>query len=293
MKLLKYFLVVILVQTLLSGQGRHRGPKWNTFSNIKIENISFEKFTDKNYVLSAIKYSSKALKYADNKFKRDRKVVLKAVDYFGDAIFYADEKFRDDKEIMLTAISNQRYDNYASCGKQANYLRRKASERHGLLFKIASSRLQNDKEVILTAINANPLVIQFIPELLRNNIEIVNVALKKYDNNTCYSFGLSASDINIFEYIDKKFSKDRILIENAISSGCLLKHMDISLKNDKKFIMKLLKKDPRLFYWLSEENKNVKEFALIAVAYNVYYFRKLGEKLQKDRDILRIYKEQK
>lgn len=176
MRLLKYFLVAILVQVLLFGQGRYSGPRWNTFSNIKIENISSEKFTDKNYVLSAIKYSSKALKYADDKFKRDREVVLKAVGYFGDAIFYADEKFRDNKEIMLTAISNQGYDNYASCGKQAYSLRHKALERHGLLFKIASSRLRNDKEVILAAINANPLVIQYVPKILKNNIEIIKVA---------------------------------------------------------------------------------------------------------------------
>lgn len=69
--------------------------------------------------------------------------------------------------------------------------------------------------------------------------------------------------------------------------------MDISLKDDKNFVMKLLKKDPRFFYWLSEKNKNVKEFALIAVAYKASYFRSLGEKLQKDKDILHIYKEQK
>ena len=291
MRLLKYFLVVMLLQTFLFGAGRLHGSIWNTFSNIEIENVLSEKWKDKTYVLSAIKYSSKALKYADNKFKINREVVLKAVGYFGDSILYADKKFRDDKKVMLTAISNQGYESYASCGKQAYGLRRKASERHGLLFKIASPRLRKDKEVILAAINANPLVIRYVPKILKNNIEIVKVALKQYAKNRCYSFELDTSDTNIFEYIDKKFSKDRTLIEDI--SGCLLKHMDISLQDDKVFIMKLLKKDPRLFYYLSEKNKNVKEFALIAVTYKVVYFYHLGEKLQKDKDILSIYKEQK
>lgn len=293
MRLLKYLLVVILLQTFLFGAGRLHGPIWNTFSNIEIENVLSEKWKDKTYVLSAIKYSSKALKYADNKFKIDREVVLKAVGYFGDSILYADKKFRDDKKVMLTAISNQGYENYAYCGKQDYSLRHKAAERNGLLFKIASPRLRNDKEVILTAINANPLVIQYVPKILKNNIEIIKVALKQYDKNGCYSFGLNTRDINIFEYIDKKFSKDRTLIEDISVSGCLLKHMDISLQDDKVFIMKLLKKDPRLFYYLSDKNKNVKEFALIAVTYKVVYFYHLGEKLQKDKDILSIYKEQK
>lgn len=139
---------------------------------------------------------------------RDNKeIMLAAINENGSAFKYASERMRSDKELLNLALERYSYD---------------------YPLEYASLALQNDKEIILKAMNKNSENIKFASPEIRNDPEVVMKAIKSNGSNFKYisdelknnkDFILSAllENTNIYSYIPKSqkenttSSKDLIL----------------------------------------------------------------------------------
>jgi hypothetical protein len=106
-------------------------------------------------VLAAVKRNGGALKYAADKFKKDRKIVLTAVEQNGLALEYAD-KFKEDRKIVLAAV-----------------------KRNGLALKYAADKFKKDREIVLVAVKQDGRVFECADDILKKDkafiIQLLNV----------------------------------------------------------------------------------------------------------------------
>ena len=139
---------------------------------------------------------------------RDNKeVMLAAINENGSAFKYGSERMRSDKELLNLALERYSYD---------------------FPLEYASPALQNDKEIILKAMNKNSENIKFASPEIRNDPEVVMESIKSNGSNFKYAsyelknnkdFILSAllENTNIYSYIPESqkenttSSKDLIL----------------------------------------------------------------------------------
>ena len=88
-----------------------------------------KKWSDREFVLEAVRWNGYVLKYASEDLRADRDVVLEAVRQHGHALEYASDELRADREVVLDAV-----------------------RKNGLALWDASDELRADREVVLEAI---------------------------------------------------------------------------------------------------------------------------------------------
>ncbi len=114
---------------------------YNPYSEI-IEsetNTKMTDYTNKSAVLKAVQKDGCLLENADPSLKLDPDVVLAAVSQNCFALNYADKKFKSDKQFILTALDH--------C--------------NGWILSYLSSKLIEDKEIVLKAIAKDPCAIYY------------------------------------------------------------------------------------------------------------------------------------
>lgn len=121
-------------------------------------------WNNKEKVLEAVKNDGYSLQYASDELKNDKEVVLTAVKQNGNILEYLPYKYKNDYEIVLEAIKSD-----------------------GDSIQFASKNMKDDKSLVLKAIkNGNPYIIDCFSSRLRNDKEIVIEALKKDKMAFCY-----------------------------------------------------------------------------------------------------------
>ena len=143
-------------------------------------------WSDRDFVLAAVKQDGDALKYAAASLKKDKGIVLAAVKRgtlsgFSLAFWYADASLRRDKEFVLAAVKED--------GSALEYAHKKlkrnrkivltAIEQDGTALRYAAASLRRDKKIVLTAVKQNGWALQYAAASLRRDKKILLAAVKQ------------------------------------------------------------------------------------------------------------------
>ena len=122
---------------------------------------------------------------------RDNKeIMLAAINENGSAFKYASERMRSDKELLNLALERYSYDyplEYASLALQNDKeIILKAMNKNSENIKFASPEIRNDPEVVMKAIKSNGSNFKYISDELKNNKDFILSAL--LENTNIYSY---------------------------------------------------------------------------------------------------------
>lgn len=133
----------------------------------------------------------------------------------------------------------------------------------------ASTSLKNDREIVMTAIRKDPYGLQYASQELRNDKEIAILAIK----NGSYAIS----------FLSEELRNDRYLAFIAMKrSEQALQFLHKSLRNDKRFAVKAVKKYGYMFFHVSERLQNHRKIVLASILENDNSY------LPKNKDILYI-----
>jgi hypothetical protein len=184
---------------------------------------------DKNVLLEKLKFDGLYLKNAYYKLRADKEVVLAAVRENGTALKYAHPNLKDDKEVVLESVKGH------------------SRRRNG--FKFASERLKNNKEIVLLAISIGEIPIFDIPEIFREDKDIMRFVLTNYPEMLNNSSPVIKDD------------KDLVLIV-VKNSGFCLKYTNARLKDDEEVVRAAVRENEYALRFASERLNLNKKFIL-------------------------------
>jgi len=124
-----------------------------------------------------------------------------------------------------------------------------AVKRKGWAFIYASDRLKDDKDMILEALKYSPDVYQYASERLQNDKEVALEVLRKN----------SLSSAVILKFNDDK----DIMLEGVSKLGSLLRFASDRLKDDRDVVLAALRNNPFTFVYASERLQKDKELKKI------------------------------
>lgn len=123
-------------------------------------------------------------------------------------------------------------------------------EQDGMALQYASERLQNDPDVVMTAVKQNGRAIQWASDRLKNNFAVSCCAVTQ--------------------------------------TGYALQFVSDELRNNKDVVMMAVKQDGRAIQWASDKLKNDPNVVLEAVARTRDALRFVGNKLRYDPDVVAV-----
>ena len=80
-------------------------------------------------------------------------------------------------------------------------------------------------------------------------------------------------------------------INNTYTNNWFFPLIDDKLKNDREFVLEVIKGNADMFRYISDDLKNDREFVLEAVKINPLVFKYLSNDLKNDREIILKFKE--
>lgn len=178
---------------------------------------------NEDIVSLAVSINGLILRYVSPRLKMDRNIVKKAIHENGLALLFADH-FLDDKEMVLKAldhfyhVSKPRYEESFSTWHSINIRQ---------LWKQISPRLQNDKEVVLKAVEKSGILFRFIHKTLQEDKQVLEKALETY--------------------------------------GLALKYTSLHFQGDQQIVMKAIQQNPRSILYASpllRENKEIMKYII-------------------------------
>lgn len=204
---------------------------------------------DTDVVLQAVVMNDEAITYIGDTLKNNREFFKSLAELCGTVLLYDEgEAFRDDKEIVLKAIETS--PDVTQC---------------------ISDRLKDDEEVMLLAATRGP-GLEFASDRLKNDEEFIKKLYSEsyYDlEPLCYILMNTGCKLKS----NSKFMLS--LVEKYGSFLPVLKFIDKDIVDYKKIAKEALIKDINSMKYLKEELKNDKDFILdilkdIQMNYNVY-----------------------
>ena len=230
-------------------------------------------------------------------FLDNKELALKAVEQEPYSLKYFSDALKDDEEVVKKAIS-QWYMNYNFKDINGNPLKCWS----GTAIKYASPRLQKKEDVILLAAkeadwrlwNALPCKIGEFPvdDELYFKAVILNphlyISPRSFKDNKEFALKVCGVNGEALKDFSNEIKKDKDVIGVAVKNDAFhaFKYMAEELKQDKKFILSLIKINTVAFRFCNEELKNNKKFVMAAIKENVQVFNELSEELKKDSEIL-------
>lgn len=171
----------------------------------------------------------------------------------------------------------------------------KAVKQNGYYLKNVCPELQNDKEVVLEALNEDDLgAFEYASPELRDNKEIVLEAVKLFGGNLEFASKKLQSDKEVvleaikewggaIRYASPEFQNDKLIALKAVKQdGWSLEGVSSKLQNDKEVVLAAVKQNVEAFQYAGSELRNDKEFVLGIVEQNVDILEYVGPELQND-----------
>jgi len=153
-------------------------------------------------------------------------------------------------------------------------------EHHPEAFILLSDSLQNDKDFILQALSKKHNIYNYLNETFRNQREIIILALNETDLE---------GEILVLLSDTIKDNKDLLLAAIKKSTyGSAFEYFPTSYKNNKEFLIEVLKLNGQVLRLLSENFKNDIELVLIAVQSSNDVLQYASEALKQDAELLKI-----
>ena len=153
-------------------------------------------------------------------------------------------------------------------------------ENHPEAFSLLSDSLQNDKDFILQALSKKLNIYNYLNETFRNQLEIIILALYETDLE---------GEILVLLSDTIKDNKDLLLAAIKKSTyGSAFEYFPTSYKNDRDFLLEVLKLNGQVLRMLTENFKNDRELVLLAVQSTNDVLQYASEFLKQDAELLKI-----
>lgn len=191
-----------------------------------------------------------------------------------------DEKYRADEELIAIAIENEEsaFKHITDELKNDRDYVFSMIKKNGRLLEYANKTFKKDREIVLAAIDDVAYALDYAHSSLKKEKEVVFHAIKKTPSALEYADESLQSDEEILLYV----------IEYDVRS---FKYASESVIGNEDIILALVKKDPQ---YLGIEPlyryKKDKAFILKVLEDTPRAFNYLSKKMQKDEDILNVYK---
>ncbi|KTD06518.1 hypothetical protein Lgra_3295 [Legionella gratiana] len=218
--------------------------------------LSEKQKNDFDFMLEAVKANGLVLKEVGEKLhhhKRFKELVICAVQQNARAIEYVDTELRNDPDLMYNLWGTSKGGGLT----------------HAMIIQyggpdVRNNELFSDKEFINVAVRQNGLVLEFLPKY-QNDPDIVKIAVQQ--NGLALKF-TTLRDISIvfpalkqnglsLRFAGKVFQDDEEAVTLATTSNPkAILFASEKLRNNESFILKLIKKNPRISKYIPSEMKN-------------------------------------
>ena len=254
--------------------------------------IPKEFWSDKDFVLEAVKKNGSNIDYADLILKNNKEIAISAIKQDSFAIDYIGEEIKKDRDVLLEIIAQKGADS----------------------IKLLDEKYKSDKELILKLLNCKknsflsslddgeePDPIKFMSEEFLKDEQILDAAIQnewlkldKVDSQLITKNIAKTAMIKTenFDKLEDKFKNDPDVIlealknENTWGDSEIFKKMDVSLKTNKEFLIKAVNINGIIFNQISDDLKKDKDIVLSAVSKNGFILDKIDKSFTKDRNIV-------
>ena len=256
------------------------------------QKIPKEFWSDKDFVLKAVKKKGSSIDYADASLKNDKEIVISAIrqdsfaiDYIGDdikkdkdvlleiiaqkgadSIKLIDEKYKSDKEVILKLLH---------C-KKDTLLLSLDGEKESDPIKFMSEEFLKDEQILEAALQNQWLELDKVDsQLITKNI--AKAAMKKKEN---------------FDKLEDKFKNDPDIVlealknENTWGDSEIFKKLNGGLKSNKEFLIKAVNIIDGIIDQISDDLKKDKDIVLSAVSKNGFALNKIDKSFTKDKTVV-------
>lgn len=232
---------------------------------------------DRNFVLSSVKINGTGLEFVPN-YHNDREVVEAAITNYGPAIRFADKELQ--KSLALLALENN----------------------PELTIQSICSTIKNDLDFCIKAIEKKPEIFPYLPEEIRNLIDVAKIAVSLRPDNYLYLNEISKQikeiafaaikdndcSANVFLKLDNPgFLTDPEFVSEY--AQCY-EFAVYKLKNNPLFDIdmakKAIKKHPQAFRYLKDDWKNNPELILFALSLDGTVFDVLDPVCHGDKEMI-------
>ena len=275
--------------------------EWHLFELSKFDLGAFPYQNNvKKYVLAAVKYNGRLLRYAGPLMREDREVVMQAVKQDGWALASAAEAFKSDRTVVLEAVKQ----NGLALKESSDDLKADrpivlaAVNQNGNALEYASKELRKDKEIVVAAIKQTGDALQYADELYKNDREVGLLALQKMSRFSYEEFSeilkrsreftvVAVAQKGEFFKFATYFQEDEEIALIAIQQDAAAFHFCTShLKQNGDFILKALQKNGLVLQCTSPSCQADKAMVLAAVQQNGDALRFASEELRDDKAII-------
>lgn len=146
---------------------------------------------------------------------------------------------------------------------------------NGILLKYVSEELRNNIEIVKLAISQNVFALEFASEELRNNIEVIKFAVSQ----TCFALQFASEELrNNIEVVKLAISQD----------GITLKYASEELRNNIEVVKLAVSKSEYAFRFASEELRNNIEVVKLAVSQDGCALNFASEELRNNIEVVKL-----
>ena len=247
---------------------------------IKNENV----LDDKKLFLKLVKENGYNFQFASPRLRKDRELLETSMGRDSKSFEFTDESLKRNRAYVLSLIQDGHYI-YLYINKKF-YADREITllsvKQHGNYLKLASQALRNDKELVLAAIQENGNALEYASDRLKKDEFTVYAALKHK-----YSRAIEHADISL------KNNRNFILQAVKINPNSLT-FASKALKKDKSIVWEALKGNPSTLIYADKsllDDKRLVMFYIINMqAPNANYshklFKKIDVNLLNDEDVI-------
>jgi hypothetical protein len=245
---------------------------------------------NRDLCLAAISYSGENFEFIKCKDKNEREFIKEAVSLNGNVIRYMHESIKDDFEIAKIAVEQDEFafgflsDKLRNNEELLLYTCQKAKS--GYALKYASNELKSNKNVvseILKFLEASEIsdVIKYSNDDIRSNRDIIKFAVKR--SGGCLNYAS----------IELKNDKE-IVFEAVNEEPSAIAYASSEILDDTKFLNKIIEipeTDFKSHYWhvlenASERLKNDRDFVLSIIKKNGLAFKLVNDIFKADEEMI-------
>ena len=195
-----------------------------------------ELMDDPEIIMEAIiKHNRSALIYASHRPKSDLNFIIEAIELDLFAFEFASAELRDNNDILLMALEKYAL-SHASNGVEGSF------ELHGHPLEHASSRLSNDRDIVLGAVNTDGLALEYASKDIRDDFGVVRAAVQ----NNGRALNFASNDLRgvrelVLTALDTGYGRIAHYDETYYLTGGALGFASIELTSDRLFMLEVIR----------------------------------------------------
>ena len=240
---------------------------------------------NKDLVKIAIKQDGTSIRHAESGLKYDEELALIAVNHNGNSLTFLSDDFKANKNIVLKAVATGNILFMASKELKNDYdVVLAAVKFDGTALEDASEVIQNNKNIVLAAIAQNSNALQFASKNLKDDDEIVKLAVTNIKETlVLQDDGLSSP----LQYASIRLQEDYNMVLLAVThNGRSLQYAPKILRDNYNIVLVAVTHSGISLQYASERLKSDIQICLAALNQDKKSYRYIGDDLKNDAKIL-------